>query len=175
MHKLYSVLSLVLLILATFSCDDKDARKKYITINNNRYLLSEGIGQWLDDGGQFEYSRLAVSFKTAGLKEETFLTCVLYIPEADLQARDYYYAFKPGPGNCSHLSIGQQVVYDEYGQRIAGRIIRETEAEINGMITMERRKDAWNFQFDLYLQDGEGAYTITGAFTDELRESYVHY
>lgn len=150
--------------------------EKYLIINSSCHEIEEAIVEFLDADSNAGYQRMAVSIRSARENPDAKLTFVVYSPEyQDSDTATYEYSFTPNTGNFSHVSFGESIIYDKYGEVISGTSISENSASISGSISISRIKEELSLKFDLAVNEENANYLVQGEYNDKFKEGYVYY
>jgi len=170
------IITFITLILVVAACKNSHEVSRYLLINNERYEIKEAVIEYLDTSSNMNYSRMAISFRSSKENPDVMLTFVVYATQGNtLQDKTYNYAYTPSTGNISHVSFGESIIYDEYGDVLSGINISESSASISGSVSVERKNEALCFQFNLEADEADTSYIIRGVYNDKFREAYVYY
>lgn len=166
----------IFLILLFSSCRDAMDEQKYLMINSARHEIEEAVVEYLDADSKTGYQRMAISFRSTPENPDANLTFVVYSPKyQEMDNATYEYSFTPAAGNFSHVSFGESIIYDKYGEVISGTSVSENSASISGSISISRFEEELSLKFDLAVDEENATYLVKGAYNDKFKEGYVYY
>ncbi len=176
MARTYLWVSFLIVLASTLSCGEEKNKDSYLNFGNDRYRVNEAWVQHLDHETSAGYSRIAVTIHSKADIGDTYITLVLYRQnEIDSDNELFTYAYTPSVQSVSHVSLGREVFYDEFGQKIAGTIISETEADMEGTVSYRKGRSKTSITIDLKIDSPEGIIILRGEYSGEPEEGYVSY